>query len=191
MLLCLLAVTNFVSAQYDMDDANDTTTKEKKIDPFELKKHIYVGGDVSFTFGNPLYLYLGPLAGYEIYKGASAGINTMYQVQRFSLANNSSISSHAFGGGPFVRYRPEFFEYIFVQTEFWLYNIEDFSTAYTKDRTSVPAWNFGLGYAGGFGNAYYQISLMFDVINDVNNPLPKLIPGIPLYLRYGMVFYLG
>ena len=190
-IIALLAAT-ISFGQYDMDEASDTTDqKEQKIDAYELKKHIYVGGELSLSFGNQLYLYLGPLAGYEIWKGISAGVQLEYQLNRFTLTNGSTISSHAYGGGIFARWRPPVFTYALLQTEFKVYNVEDFNTVYNADRTTVPAFMGGVGYAGGFDRFYYHVLLMYDFIGDDLMPLPRFFGGLPLYIRYGMVFYLG
>lgn len=190
--ILLLLSASFTFAQYDMDEASDTSDqKEDKIDRVKLKEHIYVGGELSLSFGNPIYIYLGPMAGYEFYKGASAGVQTMYQLQRFNLANNSSISSHAFGGGIFARYRPPIFPYVLAQLEFDLFNTEDFTTLQNGDRTTVPAFMGGIGYAGGFDKAYFHILLMYDFVNNPNMPLPRFFSNTPIYIKYGMVFYLG
>jgi hypothetical protein len=187
----LLFVASFGIAQYDMDEAKDTTDQEPPVDTYEIKKKIYVGADISVSFGTNTFLYLAPMAGYDLWKGISAGVSTMYQLQRVSFTNGSSISSHAFGGGIFTRFRPPPFEMLLLQTEFDVYNAEDFSTSFTGDRTAVPAFMAGIGYAGDLGRGYYQIMLMYDFIHDDNSPLLDLIPGIPLYLRYGAVFYLA
>lgn len=190
ILALLTATVSF--GQYDMDEASDTTDqKEQKINTYELKKHIYVGGELSLSFGNQLYLYLGPLAGYEIWGGISAGVQGMYQLNRFTLTNGSTISSHAYGGGIFARWRPPVFPYALLQTEFSVYNVEDFGTVYNGDRANVPAFMGGVGYAGGFDRFYYHVLLMYDFIDDDLMPLPSFFGDIPLYLRYGMVFYLG
>ena len=174
-----------------MDEAKDTTDQEPPIDTYELKKKIYVGADLAVSFGSATFLYIAPMAGYDLWKGISAGVSTMYQLQRISFTNGSSVSTHAFGGGIFARYRPPALEMLLLQTEFNVYNAENFSTSITGDRTGVPAFMAGIGYAGGLGRGYYQIMLTYDFINDDNNPLLQLIPNIPLYLRYGAVFYLG
>jgi len=191
VLLILLFFTTGAFTQYDMDEAKDTTDQDEPVDTYELKKKIYVGADLAVSFGAATYLYIAPMAGYDLWKGISAGVSTMYQLQRISFTNGGSQSSHAFGGGIFTRYRPPSFEMLLLQTEFNVYNAEDFSTSFTGDRTGVPAFMAGIGYAGDLGRGYYQIMLTYDFINDDNNPLLQLIPNIPLYLRYGAVFYLG
>ena len=178
--------------QYDMQEASDTSNqKTSKIDTYKLKQHIYVGGELSLAFGNQSYLYLGPLAGYEFYKGLSAGVQGVYQLYRYNLGNGSHISSSAYGGGVFMRWRPQKFPYVLLQSEFKVYNTEDYTTVYDGDRVNVPAFMSGIGYAGGFGRTYYHVLLMYDFINDPNMPLPKFFGNFPIYIRYGMVFYLG
>jgi hypothetical protein len=173
-----------------MDEAKDSSDqKEPKISPYNLKQRIYVGGDLSLSFGNQIYLYIAPMAGYDIWGGISAGVSTMYQLYRI---NGVSQSYHSYGGGIFTRWRPPPLDFLIFQTEINLYNTDDLTSLYQGDRVTVPAVMGGLGYAGGFGKAYYSIMLMYDFVNDVNMPLPRMFgPSFPLYLRYGMVFYLG
>ena len=192
VLILLLSFSSVGFAQYDMDDNKDTTENEPKIDKYALKQRIYVGADLSLSFGNSVYLYLGPMAGYDIWGGISAGVKTMYQYRRLTFANGSTLSESSFGGGIFARWRPESFPYVLLQTEFDLWNTEDLSTLQSGDRATVPAFSLGAGYAGGVGRAYYSIMMFYDFLNNPNNPMPRFFgDSVPLYIRYGMVFYLG
>lgn len=192
LIILTLILSTSAFSQYDMETASDSSDlKDPKINATELKKRIYVGGDISASFGNALYFYTSPIAGYELYKGISVGITGMYQLFRQTFNNGSSLSSHAYGGGLFVRYRPEPLQWLLLQTEFDIYNAEDFTTPYAGDRVNLPAFYGGIGYAGGFGRSYSQIMLMYDFANNINNPLPKLVTNFPLYIRIGIVFYLG
>lgn len=185
-------LSNVCFGQYDKETFSDTTQKESKVNPRVLKEHIYVGGDFSMSFGNLLYLYMAPVVGYEIYKGISAGVSPMYQLYRINQNNGGSVSFHSYGMGVFGRYRPEPFPPLLLQTEFAVYNTDDFSTLDPTDRINAPAFFGGIGYAGSLGErSYYQVMLKYDFINNPNNPLPKLFFNLPLYLSYGMVFYLG
>lgn len=183
--------STFCFSQYDVDSTDVNATDSAKVDWFKVKQRIYVGGELSLNFGNQLYLYMAPLAGYEIYKGFSAGVQTMYQLRRAFFTNGSTITSHAFGGGVFARYRPPFFPYVMAQTEFSLYNVENLNTLYNGDRTTIPSVMTGLGYSGGFGRSYFYILLLYDFVDNPSMPLPRFFGNLPLYIRYGMVFYLG
>ncbi|MEX1003052.1 MAG: hypothetical protein WDZ35_13120 [Crocinitomicaceae bacterium] len=193
-LFCILIFFAFPSfGQYDLEDAKEKEEKDEdeKLNFFELKKRIYVGADLSLRFGNSTYLYIGPMVGYDIWKGVSAGVTSMYQFSRFSFTGGSAISYHSYGAGLFARYRPLRLPNLLLQAEFDVYNTDDFTTAYGGDRTFVPAVMPGLGYAGGTDRFYYQLMLFYDLVNDPNNPLPRLFSDFPLYIRYGIVFYLG
>lgn len=174
-----------------MDEAKDTSDqKEPKVSPMAIKERIYVGGDLSLSFGNALYLYIAPMAGYDIWGGISGGVSAMYQLFRNNFTNQSY---HSYGGGVFFRWRPPPVDFIMLQTEFNLYNTDDLAgtTPALGDRVTVPCVMGGVGYAGGFGKSYYSIVLSWDFVDDLNNPLPRLFGNVPIYLRYGMVFYLG
>ncbi len=187
ILSLLIALGSF--SQYDIEEVEkDSVQKETKVNPFTIKEKIYVGGEMSVRFGSLTYLYLAPFAGYDFYKGFSAGVSSMYQLYRAKYTNGAVISSHSYGGGLFMRYRPESFNFLLLQTELNLYNTEDI---YGFERVNVPSFMAGGGYAGSMGDrAYYQIMLMYDFIDDDNMPLIPLF-NIPIYLRYGFVFYLG
>lgn len=192
ILIITLLSSFFGWAQYDMEDAKDSSkVKTSKFNWTEQKNKIYVGGDISLSFGNQLYFYVAPMIGHDIYKGLSAGISPMYQVYRQNFTNGSSNSFHSFGMSTFLRYRPLPVPFLLLQAETGIINTHDWSTATTDDRANVPVFMMGAGYAGGLGNSYYQIMLMYDFVDDPNNPLPRMFFNLPLYLRYGMVFYLG
>jgi hypothetical protein len=189
-LVILLFLSGFsASAQYDIDSANaDSDLKEPKLDIYEIKKKIYVGGDLSMRFGNLTYIYAAPLAGYEFYKGISAGITGIYQLVR---VNNGFgvVSESTYGGGLFVRYRP--LDFLLVQTEFDMLNTVNYTSA-PGNRINFPVFMLGAGYAGSLGQrAYYNVMLMYDFIDDPNMTVPRIVPFAPLYLRYGFVWYLG
>lgn len=188
LILCLILPV-FASAQYEVDSLEeDAITKEPKINLFEIKKKIYVGGDLSMRFGNLTYIYVAPMAGYEFYKGLSAGVTGIYQLVR---VNNGfgAVSESTFGGGLFTRYRP--FEFLLLQSEFDLLNTVNYTSA-PGDRINFPMFMLGAGYAGSMGQrAYYNILLMYDFIDDPNATVPRIVPFAPLYLRYGFVWYLG
>ncbi|MFT4600411.1 MAG: hypothetical protein ACI857_000585 [Arenicella sp.] len=190
LFISSLLLSSIVFGQYDTD-TSDVSEKEPKYDMMKIRERIYVGGDLSVSFGGGLYLYAAPLAGFELYKGLSAGVSSMYQLRRVNFTNGASISSHSYGVGVFGRFRPEPLPFLITQIELDVYNAEDMTTSYAGDRTNLPAFMAGLGYAGGMGRAYYSIMLMYDFVNDVNNPLPKILLNLPLYLRYGVVFHLG
>lgn len=186
-----MLLSSYGICQYDIEDVEkDTTDNPPKVSPFELKQNIYVGGEVSARFGTVTYLYLAPFAGYDIYQGLSAGVSSMYQLFRAKYTNGAIVSSHSYGGGLFLRYRPKPLEFLLFQTELNLYNTEDFGSTISSDRVNVPAFMSGVGYAGSMGDrAYYQLMLMYDFIDDYNMPLVPVF-SIPIYLRYGFVFYL-
>lgn len=187
---CLASLS--LSAQYDIEDVEkDSVQKEKKVNPFNIKQRTYVGGELSVRFGSVTYLYLAPMVGYDILKdkGLSAGVSGMYQLYRIRYSTGGVASTHSYGGGIFVRYRP--FRSLLFQVEGDLYNTEDFYGT-TYNRVNIPAFMGGVGYAGGLGDrAYYQFLLMYDFIDDINMPLVPIAAQLPLYLRFGFVFYLG
>jgi hypothetical protein len=188
----LLFITQLATAQYDLSDVKeDSTKKESNVSWYDIRERTYVGGDFSLRFGTQTYVYLAPMCGYDLIPdyGLSAGLSTMYQLYRIKYTNGAVVSDHAFGGGIFVRYRP--FPFLLAQAEFNIYNVKDYSSI-PSDRINIPACLVGAGYAGAMGDkSYYNIMLMYDLIHNPNMPLPPIFSSYPIYLKYGFVFYLG
>lgn len=177
----------FGFAQYDVE-TEDSLTDEPKVDLYELKKKIFVGGDLSMRFGNLTYIYAAPLVGFEFYKNLSVGLTGIYQYVRINNFG-SIVTEGTFGGGAFIRYRP--IEFLLFQTEFDILNSVNYTSAPGK-RINFPAFMFGGGYAGSLGDrAYYNVMLMYDFINNPNMTLWPVVTFAPIYLRYGFVWYLG
>ncbi len=176
--------------QYDIEEATKEDEKSTKFNPFEIKQRLYVGGEVGLSFGpGSSYVLLAPLVGYDITKRFSAGLTTMYQLYRFSTGGGNGININTFGIGTFARLRP--IDQLILQTEFDVFNTVDFVNGNSySDRTNVPAFMTGIGYAGGGSDTYYQIILFYDFINNPNMPLPPVIFN-RLHLKMGMVWHLN
>jgi hypothetical protein len=134
-------------------------------------------------------VFASPIAGYDIVKEKfSAGLSTMYQFYGEKYLNQY-YTWHSYGGGVFLRYRP--WKPLLIQTEFDLYNTNDFAGG-TFERVNVPIFMLGAGYAQSLGEkAYLQYMLFYDFVGDPNNPLPPIFLSLPIYMKYGFVFYLG
>lgn len=188
----ILLISLFFSAQawcqYDIEKQEDDK-KSSKIDFYELKQRIYVGGEFGLSFGYGFgYVLAAPLIGYDITERFSAGISTTYQLYRFSNNLGNGININTFGVGTFARFRP--INPLIIQAEFDLYNTVNPYGYGLKDRVNVPAFLSGIGYAGGGDRSYYHIMLMYDFIGNPNMPLPNIIFE-RLYLKMGLVFHLN
>ncbi|MBI3133400.1 MAG: hypothetical protein HYZ14_01885 [Bacteroidetes bacterium] len=179
-----------LSAQYDLEHVQkDSSKRSTTINWFEIKKRTYVGGDLAMRFGNLTYIYGAPIIGYDFYKKASVGVTGIYQLYRLNMGG-AVQTEHTAGGGVFVRWRP--LDFVLVQTEFDLLNTVNYDFSIPDKRVNVPVFMLGAGYCGSMGDrAYYNVMLMYDLINDPAMPVPKFINPIPLYLRYGFAWYLG
>jgi len=177
------------NAQYDIEDIkNDTSVTDPKINWFNLKQHIYVGGEIGLSFSNgSSYINLAPIIGYDITERFSAGASIMYQLWRFK--NQYTTYNHTtFGAGVFARLRPV--DPLILQLEFDLYNTVNYADL-SFDRVNVPALMAGFGYANSVGDgAYYQIMILYDFINNPNMPLPPILFA-PLHLKLGFIWHLG
>ena len=190
MFYLLFSLSLPALSQYDVEKIDTSKRKDSKINFFELKQRIFVGGDFNFWLRQgSTYVFASPIAGYDIVKEKfSVGLSTMYQFYAEKYLNQY-FTFHSYGGGIFVRYRP--FKPLLIQTEFDLYNTNDFAGG-TFERVNVPLFMLGAGYAQSLGEkAYLQYMLFYDFVGDPNSPLPPIFFNFPIYMKYGFVFYLG
>lgn len=140
-----------------------------------LKERIFFGGDLGVSFGSDItYIRIAPMVGYNVSPRFSFGLGPSYQYwedRRFVPKLESSI----YGGSSFVRYF--LLDQIFLQSEFEVLNLEeiDFNPGdeIRQDRVTIPVWFVGGGYGSRIGNGGLFISVMYDIIGDINSPYPN------------------
>jgi len=149
-----------------------------------FKERITIGGDLGLSFGNQLtYIRIAPVLGYIVSPKLTVGAGPSFQYwedKRFIPALETTI----YGGSTFGRFFV--IEQLFLQAEFEVLNLEeinfspggDFSN---RNRVTIPVFFVGGGFsqrtAGGSG---FFVSLMYDIIGDLNSPYPN-----DLVLRVG------
>lgn len=149
-----------------------------------FNERITIGGDLGLSFGNQLtYIRIAPVLGYIVSPKLTVGAGPSFQYwedKRFIPALETTI----YGGSTFGRFFV--IEQLFLQAEFEVLNLEeinfspggDFSN---RNRVTIPVFFVGGGFsqrtAGGSG---FFVSLMYDIIGDLNSPYPN-----DLVLRVG------
>ena len=172
--------------------------KEKGYDP----ENWFTGGSVSLGLANGLFnVGLHPHYGYSVAKWIDfAGvINFEYQSER-DLYNNNKYRSTVYGLGAFTRIYPAHFLFIQAQPE---YNfIAQKTIPYNagvvlKSTLHAPSLLVGGGYTTSRSdkNTFTYLSILVDVIKDVNSPyidgygnlLPVIRAGINVGLNRGKI----
>lgn len=140
-----------------------------------VKERLFFGGDLGLSFGNQLtYIRVAPLVGYQVSPDFSFGLGPSYQYwedRRFIPKLESTI----LGASTFARYF--LLDQIFLQSEFEVLNLEelDFNPGddIRRDRVTIPVLFVGGGYAQRVGRSGFFVSVLYDVIGDLNSPYPN------------------
>jgi len=151
--------------------------EEKGPDSHRVKKeNLFTGGSVTASFytGGTI-LGANPIFGYRLANWADAGIALNYVYTGEKDEFNNKARQNVFGAGVFTRLYPlRFFffqgqlEHNFINTKY-IFN-DGVKIKYKADANSLLV---GAGLAQGRergSNTFYYISLLFDVIRNVNSP---------------------
>jgi hypothetical protein len=148
--------------------------KKKSYDPTNW----FTGGSVSFSLSGGYYkLFLAglhPHFGYTIAKwiDAAAVVNFEYQSQRDEF--NNKYHNTTYGLGVFTRIYPVSFLFIQAEPEYNFIDIKYIpnGSSAQKSNASAPSLLLGAGYTSAREdkNSFAYVSLLFDVIKDINSP---------------------
>lgn len=144
------------------------------------KENLFAGGTVSLGFGTNYFQVGGnPMFGYTLTNWADAGIvanyiHTAYRDYSFSVER---LRQNLYGGGVFARVYPVRFLFAHAQIEhnFISLKAEPYNGgAPEKYKESATSLLVGPGYTTGrqpgSGGAYGYLSVMWDLMDDVNSP---------------------
>ena len=164
------------------------------------KERLFTGGSVTLSFfGGQTLLGANPVLGYTLNNWIDAGLafNFLYNGSRDYYQYNDKIRQTVYGPGVFTRIYPV--KFLFVQGQFE----HNFSTlkyipapggSYLadKNKTGANSLLLGAGLAQGRqpgSNTFYYISLLFDVLKDINSPYVNVNynPDNPSQQRIDMV----
>lgn len=183
LLVALFLIPASVSfSQYDPDYNSDD---EEDLSELSFKDRLYTGGNAWAQLGNYTSVELAPILGYRITKEYSAGVGVKYNYYRFRPQIGTPISTSIYGGSLFTRYL--FFDKIVAHAEIEALSVEVNLANTSDDRRWVPIGLVG----GGYASNGFQILLLYDLINDRNNPyFGSFGADSRVYLRVGFLFNL-
>lgn len=188
ILLALLLIINLNAFAQDEE-------KNKGYDP----TNVFTGGSLSFGLSGGYYkLFLAglhPHVGYTFAKwiDAAAVVNFEYQSQRDEF--NNKYHNTTYGIGAFTRIYPVHFLFIQAEPEFNFIDVKYIPNGSTsqKSKVTAPSLLLGAGYISSRSdkNSFAYLSLLIDVVKDINSPyvdgngniLPVLRAGINIGLN--------
>ncbi|HLG38687.1 MAG TPA: hypothetical protein VI461_03425 [Chitinophagaceae bacterium] len=169
--ITLLLITDILFAQ----------DEEKEEKGFK-KENLFTGGSITLSFFNgQTLLGANPIFGYRLADWVDAGIgfNFVYSGARDYYEFDDRVRQTVYGPGVFTRLYP--ISFLFAQAQFehnfttLKYIAAPGSVFYTNDKIKASANSLllGAGFAQGRekgSNSFYYISLLFDVLKNVNSP---------------------
>jgi len=182
VLVCSLLISGQLVAQQDEKNVTEPS-------------NAFVGGSLSLGIGNGSFnAGLHPHVGYTLAKwiDAAAVVNFEYQSQRDQF--NNKYHTTVYGLGAFTRIFPVQFIFIQAQPEFNFIQQKFLpaSGSSQKFKVDAPSLLLGAGYTTSRSgkNSFTYLSILVDVIKDINSPYVdgygNLIPIIRAGINVGL-----
>lgn len=152
-----------------------------------LRDRIFFGGNFALSFGNfNTFVNISPRVGYRVTERFSAGLGITYMYWAFNdrFGYSRDVSTSVYGGNLFGRYAIT--NRVFAHIEGELLSTEDFTTIDENDRTLVPGFFVGGGYAVPLGRrSFMNIFVLYNLLYDNNVSSPY---NSPIDVRIGLQF---
>lgn len=194
--LCLITLNLAAFAQTGDDNAKDDYDKDESErtaeDELTWKDKLVAGGAIFPGYSNGWYLEFTPFVGYRITNSTIFGVGLNYSYRSYkNLYLYPYISvNKTYGGRAFVM-KDLFFDF-FGQMEID-YNFQKVFDKDPYDKSIVQQYNYespgfllGLGYRQGDERFSYNLTMMYDVLFDINTSARNS----PWVLRGGVMFAL-
>ena len=173
LFFCLYSLILSVTAQTEKKEE-----EEEIIKGGFKKENLFTGGNVALGLGSGNFsVGVGPYFGYSLNKfiDVAVGLNYSYISQR-DFNTTLKLRQSVIGPSAFVRLYPVKFLFAHAQYE---YNFIKYKQIYGNGipddvyKINVPSFLIGPGFASGRdvnNKTFYYISVLFDVIKNINSP---------------------
>jgi len=188
IIICLLSANCLLAQNLDQNAEKGKFKQE----------NIFLGTGLNLGFASKSFnIGLNPEIGYSITKWLDAGMafNLNYFSQNPSDYSNIKYQNLSYGAGSFLRIWPVNFFHIQIQPEYnWISSTQKILNNSNSYKYSYQAGSLlvGIGYGSHFiGNRYSYVTLMMDVLNNMNSPyrdqfndpIPVFRAGFGIYLK--------
>ena len=173
LFFCLCSLVLGVTAQTEKKEE-----EEEIIKGGFKKENLFAGGNVALGLGSGNFsVGVVPYFGYSInkYIDVAVGLNYSYISQRFYNSSEKQRQS-VIGPSAFVRLYPVKFLFAHAQYEYNFIKYKQIFGNGLSDnvyKINVPSFLIGPGFASGRdvnNKTFYYISVLFDVIKNINSP---------------------
>lgn len=148
----------------------------QKDEGFKAQKRIFVGGGIGFGMSSlSTSLTIAPVVGYRLSPSFDVGVRLTYNYYHYN-DDFVKFSTNNYGGGVFARYYLFFFNDLFLHAEYEALSYEygayiDANNNVVKVREGISSLFLGGGYRQWIGqNAFIGISILWNVLDDINSP---------------------
>lgn len=164
LFVCMASGNAQISLQPDSVVQQSTASKPKP----SFRERSYFGGNIGLSFGDYTLIGIYPLYGYKINPKLSVGTMVSYEYVN-DKRYDPDFTSTTYGGSLFTRYR--FIPQIYGHVEYAQMNYELYNAIGETDRVWVPFLYVGGGVSQPIGgNSWFNMQVLFDVIQDKNSP---------------------
>ncbi len=173
-------------------------TEKKEEDKEEIKggfkkENLFAGGNVALGLGSGNFSAgVGPYFGYSInkYVDVAVGLNYSYISQR-DYYTTLKLRQSVIGPSAFVRLYPVKFLFAHAQYEYnFIKNKQIYGNGISDNvsKINVSSFLIGPGFASGRdanNKTFYYISVLFDVIKNINSPYTDNLGRVTPIIRAG------
>jgi hypothetical protein len=165
----------FISALGFAQVQDDSLLKElEQEEPEAYQSKLYYGGYLSLSLGNYTVVGATPLIGYKVSQKFSVGTQLSYEYVK-DKRYNANYETSNYGLSVFSRYRivPQ----LYAHVEFSEMNYKFYYTNGSNAREWVPFLWLGGGYSQPISrNTWFNVQVLFDVLNNENSPYTEWEP---------------
>ncbi|MEO7530978.1 MAG: hypothetical protein ABIS69_06190 [Sediminibacterium sp.] len=190
ILICFILLLSAITSFAQQNEADEQKGKFKQ-------ENVFMGTSLNLGLANRSFnVGLNPEIGYSITKWLDGGMafNINYFSQNASEFSNIRFRNFNFGAGPFLRVWPLSFLHFQIQPEYnWISsnqkNVQTGQSGTYKYNTGSLL--VGVGYGTHIiGSHYSYVTLMIDVLQNINSPYRDQYNDPVPVVRAGFGFYL-
>lgn len=202
LLFCLLLLSEVSFSQFSknenkkpavINNSQADNQNEKNSEGLFDKHKLLLGGNMGMALGNPTYIAIAPIVGYQFSNKLSAGTGFNYTYYKEHYINPYSGASDVFSTsqyGTSLWGRYSVYRNLFATSSAEILNkklpvFDSNTNQYNIKRMNIPSWLVGVGYMQALGrNAGFRLELLYDLIQ---NPYSTYYRQIPV-INGGLVF---
>lgn len=172
-LLLFVVILGFSIPSYAQFGQPDSKQSDNE---FKMSKRLFIGGGLGFGMSSySTSLWIAPEVGYRISPSFDIGLRFTYNYYHYN-DDLVKFSTNNYGSSLFARYYLFFFNDLFLHAEYEVLSYEYGNYVNLNgDVETTREWVSGLFLGGGYrqwigSNAFIGITILWNVLDDINSP---------------------